>query len=252
MGERSAIPLARSSVQVVALWVALALGALTACNSGAASGGVRQISSSTAATTTTTLPSTEGRLDTALALRSYLDLMGPDMFGSELTVTLRRCPIADANALFSAIADRIQDDAVVRVLRTGFIDTLLLSLPNPSVTVATCMVGAPVANSPIESVRIEVRPGSETIASLLGTTTKRGTATVQEGDAHRGGTLYQYCATRPDNVRRVCAAGWRNDDLDIALTFNGAEVDLIDLDDAQTVLVDLLDEIVAGIEDNGT
>lgn len=170
--------------------------------------------------------------------------MAPDTFGTELTVSPRECPLVDADRTFTYIAERFPDDDVVRALRDRLVDSLLLSIPERAVSVATCTARAATPNSTIESVGIEVRPATETIESLLDLTMKPGSVALEENEAHRGGSVYRYCGLRPDGVRTACAVGWRNSDLDIALSLSGTEAGLVDLDVAETILFDLLDDDV--------
>jgi hypothetical protein len=45
-------------------------------------------------------------------------------------------------------------------------------------------------------------------------------------------------------VRTACAVGWRNAGLDIALSLSGTEAGLVDVDAAETILFEVLDDVI--------
>ncbi len=187
-------------------------------------------------------------MDTSEALEGLEALLSEDVLGDELTGTLRSCPFVDADELFSQFADVIADDDARRLLRDGLLDVLLVSMPSQEVAVATCAVSSPVPNSPLEFARIEIRPATVSPDTFFARFMDPSTVVHSEGGTHRGGSFYEYCATRPDGIRKVCGTGWRNGDLDVSITFNGVEADLVDQTDIEQLLAEHLDDLITGLE----
>lgn len=122
--------------------------------------------------------------------------MGTTVFGDELTVEPRTCPLGKLAVLFAGVAEGVGDDLVARVARDGLPYSLLMSIPAQNVTVASCQNS--IIESPIRRVRPEVRPGSEAIASLTDLTMDPESVTDVDDTAHRGGQLDRYCGSRAD------------------------------------------------------
>jgi hypothetical protein len=188
-------------------------------------------------------------LDTTQLAQRLREILTSEYLGGRLSSELLACPTVQADSFFDAVVAEIDDERLAEMHASAQLGAVLVVVPDLGVSVAVCSTAIADPAAPIESLRLEVRPRSDSIESFLAFALEPGSAELTQGAEFRGGTRYRYCGRRPRSDTRACAVGWRNDDVDIALVVTGTDPEAVDPVRIEAALTSHLAEVAHDARD---